>query len=86
MALSIKNAETEALARELAARTGNSVTGAITDAVRIQLDRIDSADGDSTTKRLKQLHAISRSTASRWQPGDKGDATAWLYDENGLPA
>lgn len=39
MALSIKNPETERLARELARRTGESITEAITAALRERLSR-----------------------------------------------
>lgn len=39
MALSIKNPETEKLARELARRTGESITEAITAALRERLSR-----------------------------------------------
>ncbi len=86
MALSIKNAETEALARDLATRTDNSVTGAITDALRHQLELLDATDDDAAFARLERLRAISADAANRWPRTDAGDATAWLYDERGLPA
>jgi antitoxin VapB len=39
MALNIKSAEADRLARELAARTGESITEAVTKALRERLDR-----------------------------------------------
>jgi antitoxin VapB len=40
MSLNIKNEQTHALARELAEITGESITGAVTVAVRERLDRL----------------------------------------------
>jgi len=84
MTLNIKNPETVRLARALAERTGTSVTGAITDAVRAQLDRIGSgADEDALVARLL---AIGRDCADRLDPEtrtvDHGDL---LYGDDGLP-
>lgn len=48
MRLNIKNPETDRLARELAAATGESITAAVTAAVRERLQRIrDEVDADS---------------------------------------
>lgn len=77
MALSIKNEETCRLARELAELTGETMTGAITVALRERLER---------EKRVKELHAIGEHCASLLRPGpsavEHGD---FLYDEHGLP-
>ena len=77
MALNIKNEETCRLARELADLTGETVTGAITVALRERLER---------EKRVKELHAIGQHCASLLRDGpsavEHGD---FLYDENGLP-
>ena len=43
MAISIKSAETERLARQLAERTGESITDAVETAVRERLDRLRAA-------------------------------------------
>ena len=44
MALSIKTAEADRLARELAAATGESLTDAVTEALRERLERVKSRD------------------------------------------
>ncbi len=44
MSLNIKNAETYRLVRELADLTGESMTGAVTEAVRERLERLAAAD------------------------------------------
>lgn len=86
MALSIKNDETEALVRELARRTGSSVTGAITDAVRSRLDHLDALDSRRAVERLERMRVIASDAAPRWPDSSPADASAWLYDERGLPA
>ena len=78
MSLNIKNEETQRLARELAQLTGETMTGAITVALRERLER---------EKRLRRMRAISKRVAKSLRPGpsalEHGD---FLYDERGLPA
>ena len=79
MSLNIKNEETQRLARELAQLTGETMTGAITVALRERLER---------EKRLRRMRAISKRVAKLLGvPGpsavEHGD---FLYDERGLPA
>ena len=77
MSLNIKNEETYQLARELADLTGETMTGAVTVALRERLER---------EKRVKELHAIGEHCASLLRDGpsavEHGD---FLYDEHGLP-
>ena len=84
MGLNIKNDETCRLARELAQLTGESMTGAITVALRERLEREERAR--SVEARLKAMRAISKRCAARLRPGpsavEHGDL---LYDERGLP-
>jgi antitoxin VapB len=86
MALSIKSPEAERLARRLAAATGESVTGAITAAVRERLERIEGSSGEAVRTRAERLTAIAADAAPRWtdalREADHGDL---LYDERGLP-
>jgi antitoxin VapB len=83
MAMNIKNAETERLAKELARATGESVTTAVTVAVRERLDRVRSKRGEGLADRLL---ALGRDCAARlkepYRTVDHGDM---LYDERGLP-
>ena len=78
MSLNIKNEETQRLARELAQLTGETMTGAITVALRERLER---------EKRLRRMRAISKRVAKSLRPGpsavEHGD---FLYDERGLPS
>jgi antitoxin VapB len=84
MALNIKNAETYRLIRELADLTGESMTGAVTEAVRERLERLRLAD--DRHERAERLHAIAVEMNARLPADffdvDHGDL---LYDEEGLP-
>ncbi len=86
MALSIKSPEAERLARRLASVTGETVTGAITVAVRERLERIETKNDEATRTRARRLSAIAADAAPRWteelREADHGDL---LYDEKGLP-
>ena len=84
MGLNIKNDETCLLARDLARLTGETMTGAITVALRERLARERrrrDLDG-----RVDELLAIGRRCAESLGPGpsavEHGDL---LYDDRGLP-
>ena len=81
MSLNIKNEETCRLARELADLTGETMTGAITVALRERLER-----QREIAERLKRMRAISKRAAKMLRKGgppvDHGEL---LYDEDGLP-
>ncbi len=84
MSLNIKNEEAHRLARELAELTGESVTAAVTEAVRERLER--ERRSRDKERRLERLRAIVDDIAPRlkepWRSIDHGDL---LYDERGLP-
>lgn len=84
MGLNIKNDETCQLASELARMTGETMTGAITVALRDRLERERRARNSKALAR--DLRAISERCAKLLRPGppavDHGDL---LYDERGLP-
>jgi antitoxin VapB len=84
MGLSIKNDETQRLARELAGATGETITTAITVAVRERLERLHTGDG--VAHRRDRLHRLACDAAPRWNPHlatrEHGDV---LYDDEGLP-
>lgn len=83
MSLNIKNEETCRLARELAERTGESMTAAVTVAVRERLNRIrDQHDIDL----VDRLLAIGKDCAAHLKdPYRSSDHGTLLYDELGLP-
>lgn len=83
MSLSIKNEETHRLARELAELTGETMTGAVTVALRERLER-----KRKVQEKLRKMREISnRVSRLPMRPGpsavEHGD---FLYDERGLPA
>ena len=83
MGLNIKNEETHQLARQLAERTGETMTAAVTTAVRERLERVRREQGDSLADRLL---AIGRDCAARLrEPFRSADHADLLYDERGLP-
>lgn len=83
MGLNIKNEETHRLAEELARLTGESMTAAVTQAVRERLERVRRERGQSLAVRLL---AIGKDCAPRFkEPFRTGDHGELLYDEHGLP-
>ncbi len=83
MAMNIKNAETQRLAEELRRLTGESLTGAITEALRERLQRIRSERRGGLAERLL---AIGEDCARRMkEPYRSADHGELLFDEKGLP-
>jgi len=83
MALNIKNKEAEKLVHELAEITGESMTTAVTEAVRERLDRVRSERGKGLAERLLK---IGKDCASHLQePYRSVDHGNLLYDEKGMP-
>jgi len=83
MGLNIKNDEANRLAHQLAAVTGESLTTAVTIAVRERLDRLQR---DKQTPLSERLLKIGKDCAGHLKEPfltlDHGDL---LYDEKGLP-
>ncbi|MDQ3715462.1 MAG: type II toxin-antitoxin system VapB family antitoxin [Actinomycetota bacterium] len=86
MGINIKRESTQQLAREVARRTGESMTSAIEIALAERLDRLQQTDGE-VSGRLASIRAIARDTARRWpDAASSGDLSAELYDDAGVPA
>ncbi len=85
MALSLKNEETERLARELARQTGESLTQAVTLAVKERLERQQKAS--KREGRMEWLDRITKETAAIMNDGRSSkELMDELYDpETGLP-
>ncbi len=83
MALSIKSLETERLAREVAAKTGESITGAIRNSLAERLDRLNCEHrGRNLMSQLEEiLHRIDQLPVLDSRTPDEIIG----YDENGLP-
>ena len=79
--LNIKNKETRALAARVAALTGETMTDAVTTALRERLARVE-----ETGALAAELLALGRDCAARlrepWKSADHADL---LYDERGVP-
>lgn len=83
MGMNIKNDETQKLVRELSGITGESLTTAITEAVRERLERVQSQHGDGLADRLLRIGKDCAAHLSEpFRSTEHGDI---LYDEKGLP-
>ncbi len=82
MVLSIKSAEADELARELARTTGESLTVAVTTALRERLDR-QGRGVDHIAERLKAISAAGRALP---RLDNRTDDEILGYDEHGLPS
>lgn len=83
MGLNIKNEETHRLAQELAELTGESMTAAVTEAVRERLARLRGEHGGGLAERLLE---IGRECAAHLkEPYRSVDHGELLYDDRGLP-
>ncbi len=82
MSLNIKDPETHQLAQALAKETGETMTHAVTEALRERLQRVRRQRRPDTT--VTELLVIGRRCAGtlKAQPIDHG---ALLYDERGIP-
>lgn len=67
------------MAQELAALTGESMTAAVTEAVRERLDRLKSKG------MAERIMKISKECAARLKGKSLPDHGELLYDERGLP-
>jgi antitoxin VapB len=83
MSMNIKNDEAYRLTKQLAQLTGESLTTAVTEAVRERLNRIRRERGVDLGERLL---AIGRDCAAHLkEPFRTIDHDEMLYDERGLP-
>lgn len=86
MALSIKNDEADRLARELAEITGESLTTAITEALRERVDRERRCRRDPGGSLIDDLADIRRMVAEAPVLDDRSADDIIGYDEHGAPA
>lgn len=83
MALSIKHPEADRLARELAARTGETLTDAVLNALRERLRR---QEGRLQPRRLRdQIREIRKRCSALPVLDDRGPDEILGYDETGIP-
>lgn len=85
MSLNIKNPAAHALAQRVAKLTGETLTEAVTTALRERLARLEQSGGfdEALYQRLKAIAAGCRKHMKEpWLSVEHGDL---LYDERGLP-
>lgn len=84
MALSIKDLETEQLARDYAIRTGTTITGAVKASLLESMARTTTHETEIEALTARTM-AIAKETGDLWPKDFRTfDYDAWLYDENGL--
>jgi antitoxin VapB len=84
MALDIDDPETEALARELAERTGETIPAATKRALQERLARLDSESAKAAL--LEDLAAFRRRWSALPLLDNRSDEEILGYDENWLPS
>ena len=84
MALNIKDATTDRLVRELAAETGESITTAVTTAVRERLERLQGAV--PRERRVQALNDIATRSAARRVRDPRTSEEIVGYGPDGLSA
>lgn len=82
MTLNIKDPEAHNLARALARETGETMTTAVTEALRLRLEQVRRRNKPEGT--AAELLAIGRRCASALK-GAPADHGTLLYDERGVP-
>jgi antitoxin VapB len=83
VALNIKDPETDRLARELAAATGQPITAALRDAIREKLTALRVREAAMARPGLADIIARGR---ARRAVDERGDDEILGYGEDGLPA
>jgi len=83
VALNIKDSTADRLVRELATTTGESITTAVTVAVRERLERVRGAA--PAALREQELTRIAARAASRAQLDRRSAEQILGYDKHGLP-
>ncbi|MGA2611337.1 MAG: type II toxin-antitoxin system VapB family antitoxin [Terriglobia bacterium] len=81
MSLNVKDPEAHRLAQAIAKATGETLTRAVTEALRERYERLRGRRGKAS---VEELLAIAK-RASAQVKGPYLDHTEFLYDERGLP-
>jgi antitoxin VapB len=81
MSLNVKDPEAHRLAQAIARATGETITHAVTEALRERYERLQSRRGKASVEEL--LAIAKRASAQVRRP--YLDHAAFLYDERGLP-
>jgi len=82
VALSIKDSEADRLAREVAAKTGETLTQAVVVALRERLSRLSD---EHPSGLVEEIARIARRNAARPVLDERSDEEILGYDARGLP-
>jgi antitoxin VapB len=82
MSLNIKNDKTHRLARELASLTGESMTVAVSEAIRERLERVRGSMKDVFERIMQNAKECGPLWKEPYRSIDHGEL---LYDEKGMP-
>lgn len=85
MAFSIRNPEAEAIAREIVAVTGESLTAAVTVALRDRLARVKMRQTEDKARMKEELLEIGRRVSLLPTLSNASDNEIFGWDECGLP-
>lgn len=85
MPLNIKDPETHALARDLAAATGETITKAVSVAIKERLERVGRQRGSKQRGLADRLVEIAEHCASLPVLRDRTPDEILGYDERGMP-
>lgn len=87
--LNIKSQEARDLAVRLATLTGESLTEAVTRALRETVQREEAKPTrktpDEIAQQIREVTTLVARIRAGMKPGDWPDDDEWLYDEQGLP-
>jgi antitoxin VapB len=84
MAITIRSSEADRLAQELAAVTGESITDAVTNALRERLERHRVVDSAARQRRAAALQAIRTALAGKEVLDHRSDDEILGYNERGI--
>ncbi len=85
MSLNIKNPKAHELAERVPRLTGETLTEAVTNALRERLERIENV-GAVEEERFRELKAMVKDSRRLWlEPNLSSEHGDLLYDELGLP-
>lgn len=85
MTILIKDEEVDRLVRELAARTGQTITETVKQAVRDQLQRVPPAEDEIAARKRRLAELLAYFDALPRTNEHLTDDEILGYDENGLP-
>jgi antitoxin VapB len=87
MALHLTDPETDELVRALARETGETLTMAVSRAVKERLDRVKTKQVSDDERFLADIEKIVSGVRPKWRRGKKTgrEMIQEMYDENGLP-